>query len=195
MVFKRGLDSRLRSDRLRKAGVALIAASLAFFFLPVVYIANLFPCGGGDTLCMINPSGLVSLGYWFFHQGISYMFEPGGNNWGFGTIGFGFDTPFGVLITYIFPLVVVCVALLAPEIVALSRITRASFVAFGLLVVAYSALFVLTLTLPLAAFGVVLVFTGWYMVTFGMRIWIFQVENLPLEEEHLIGKFSASDES
>ena len=181
MTFKRSLDSRLRLSTLRKAGAAAVAVTLAFFFLPVVYIGNMFPCGDG-TLCLTNPSGLESLGYWFFHQGMSYMFEPGSIDWGFGTTGFGFDTPFGVLITYIFPLIVVFVALLAPEIVGLSRVTRAGFVAFGSFIVALSALFVLTWTLPLAAFGVVLVSTGWYMVTFGMRIWIFRVEDLPLEE-------------
>ena len=103
---------------------------------------------GRHTLPGPTRLGSKSLGYWFFHQGMSYMFEPGSIDWGFGTTGFGFDTPFGVLITYIFPLIVVFVALLAPEIVGLSRVTRAGFVAFGSFIVALSALFVLTWTLP-----------------------------------------------
>ena len=79
------------------------------FFVPVLYDATMFACPYNGTLCLSDPSGLKSLGYWLLHWGATYGFE------------LGYTAPlvdqlttFGVLIGYAFPLGVACVDLLAP---------------------------------------------------------------------------------
>jgi len=176
----------LNTNDLRRIGAAAIAGLLVFFFLPVVYNSTLFACGNGAVACLTNPSGLESLGYWAFHVGVVYGLEPGVGfaSIGFSNLGFGGDlTLFGVLLAYVFPSIVACVGLIAPEIVRLSRVTRVGFVAFGLFVAALSAIFVLSWSLPLTGIGVVLLGASWYMVAFGMGIWIFRAEDLPQEQE------------
>lgn len=171
---------------MRRVGAAVIAGLLVFFFLPVVYNATLFACGNGAFACLTNPSGLESLGYWVFHVGVVYGLEPnvGFASIGFSNLGFGGDLAlFGVLLAYVFPSIVACVGLLAPEIVRLSKVTRVGFVGFGAFVALFSVLFVLTWTLPLAILGIILVPTGTYMVAFGLRVWIFRVDDLAQEQE------------
>lgn len=135
----------------------------------------MFQCSNSGEACLTNPSGLMSFGYLFFHWGATYSFEPGGPGptGGYFAPTVGDLTTFAVLITYVFPLVVACIGLLAPKIVRLSKITRIGFVAFGAFVFAMSVLLVLSMIPTLLLLGIVLMTTSGAMLAYGRRPGIF----------------------
>lgn len=158
----------MNTTYLRWGGAVAIAGVLAFFFIPFLYNATLFACPSPAYMCPSNPSGLESLGFWLFNWGSTYSYNSASLSY----IGFGNLSLFGILFTYIFPADVACVGLLAPEIVGLSRLTRAGFVGFGAFVALFSVLNVFPLTIPFTQLGIILVPTGAYMVVFGLWPWI-----------------------
>ncbi len=156
-------------------GAVVVFGFLFVFFVPIIYNATMFQCSNPGEACLTNPSGLMSLGYLFFHWGATYSLEPGwsGPTGGYFAPTVGNLTTFGVLITYVFPLVVACIGLLAPKIVRLSKVTRIGFVTFGAFVFGMSVLFVLSMIPTLLMLGIVLLPTGGAMFAYGIRPSIF----------------------
>jgi hypothetical protein len=67
----------LKNLRYLRWGLAATAIACVFFyFLPVIPVSNLLPCGSG-TLCLGNPAGLVSPSYALLHWGSIYFYEGG----------------------------------------------------------------------------------------------------------------------
>lgn len=161
---------------LRVAVALVLVGFLAVFFLPVVYDTNLYPCSGG-LMCLSNPSGLKSLGYWLFGWGGTYSFELG-----YAAPPVGSLTTVGVLLFYVLPLVVACAVLVGPELVSMSKVTRTGFVAFGAFVFVMSVLFVLSMIPMVALLGIALALISGMMVVYGMRIWVFRADDLFQEE-------------
>jgi hypothetical protein len=171
---------------------------LFVFFLPIIYEARLFACGLG-TACLTNDSGLVSIGYAVFHWGARYSL-------GYGSLSFnGYFAPyvtieltdlssFGELLFIVFPLLVVSFALLAPEIIGISRVARFALVGFGAFTTMLSAIVLSAAIshpfLPEFVF-LPLAWVGGLTVMYGTRTWIFhptsrrddEVSNAPMPND------------
>jgi hypothetical protein len=162
----------------RMLGVSILFGFIFVFSVPIVYVARMFQCGGA-TMCLVNDSGLRSIGYALFGWGGTYSFGLGASS---PLNGYFFPTaadPWpidGVLLMVFLPLMVVAAALLAPEIAKISRVTRLGLVGFGGFVTILSGLAVATTTpgpflaelifLPMA-------WAGGLIVLYGTRRWIF----------------------
>jgi hypothetical protein len=153
-------------------GAVVLFGFLFVFFAPFIYNATMFQCSNPAMACLSNPSGLKSLGYLLFHWGGTYSFELG-----YYAPPVGNLTTFGVLITYVFPLMVACVGLLGPKIVKLSKVTRIGFAVFGAFVFAMSILFVLSTIPTLVMLAIVLVPTGGVMFAYSVNPRLFALED------------------
>jgi hypothetical protein len=167
----------LRPRDFRILASLVLLGFLVVFFVPILYNPTLFACTNPSALCLTNPSGLESIGFWLFHWGGTYSLEPGwsGPTGGYSSPVFDSLTFFDVILTYAFPLIVGSTALLAPEIVQISEIARIGFVSFGAFVFVSSILFLFSMIPTLVLTGIVLVLTAILMVAYGMRILIFHV--------------------
>jgi hypothetical protein len=67
----------LKLRYVRLAIAAAVIGFLFFYFVPVIPVGAAFSCNGGASLCLSDPTGLVSLGYSLFHSGGIYSFEIG----------------------------------------------------------------------------------------------------------------------
>ena len=64
------------SKRLRRGiGISLLLFVFVFF-VPIIY-ATVWPCGDGKFLCLSNPYGLESIGFFLIGWGTAYSFEVG----------------------------------------------------------------------------------------------------------------------
>jgi hypothetical protein len=174
-------------------------ALLFVFFIPIIYDPTMFRCTNGAFLCLTNPSGWKSLGFWLFHWGgayspggagdpqlMGYAFLPGdyfrvpgwlnGPPWNGGQM-----TAFGVVFSVAVPAFVAAIGLMGPEIIRRSRAARAGFTAFGAFVFALAALMYVSMISqgfhPLVALlGEALGAMGGVMVLFGLQRWMFGPE-------------------
>ena len=183
--------------RLVRVGIACVLAGfLLVFFLPVLPFTNAVNCnippGALYPSVCLNPSGAFYSGY----QSIGHLLTRWGSvysSWyadsqNFGgyvspavSYGLGIEVTFlstlGFLLLFVFPAIVACVGLLAPEMVGFSRVSRIGFVAFGALTFIFSALLLastlgqLVSSWPFLIVGVVLCPAGALMVSYGLRIW------------------------
>ena len=149
---------------------------LIVFFVPIFYNSMLFACRNPRVLCLSNPSGLESPGYLLLNWGATYSL---GSNWSGPTGGYSAPvvdslTDIGVLLAYAFPLVVSSTALLAPEIVRISKIARISFVAFGVFAFVLSIGFLFSSFDPLIITAIALEPIATLMVVYGTRILNFR---------------------
>ncbi|MDE1852494.1 MAG: hypothetical protein KGI38_01970 [Thaumarchaeota archaeon] len=158
---------------------SVLLGMLVFFFVPILYNPELFACQSSAATCLSDPSGLESLGYWFFHSGAAYSFEGG---WAGPTGGY-FSAPvynlttFGVLLTFAAPLIVACVALLGPEIVKKSKLSRIGFAAFGASIFIFAVLVLASLVLQqyhdslFALVGAFYGVSGMLILMHGLHVW------------------------
>jgi hypothetical protein len=161
----------------RMLGVSILLGFIFVFFVPIVYATRMFQCGEA-AMCLVNDSGLRSIGYVLFGWGGTYSFGLGASS---PLNGYFVPTPAdpwpvgGVLLMVFLPLMVAAAGLLAPEIARVSRVARFGLVGFGASVTTLSALAVATTTpgpflaelifLPMA-------WAGGLIVLYGMRGWI-----------------------
>jgi hypothetical protein len=158
----------LRLKHLRIGAAFALLGVMFISFVPVLYDPTMFACREPRTLCLSDPSGLKSLGYLLFQWGATYGFELG-----YSAPAIDQLTTFGVLIGYAFPLGVICLDLLSPELTRISKITRFLYIALGAFAVLTSVSLVFSREPSLSLVAVILAPTGVLMVAYGTRILIF----------------------
>ena len=166
--------------RLIRIGTSsVILGVLVFFFVPILYNPTLFACQSSTATCLSDSSGLESLGFLFFHFGAVYSF---GGGWAGPTGGYFAPlvynlTTFGVLLTFVAPSIVACVALLGPEIVRKSKFSRIGFTAFGASDFIFAVLMLASLVLQqyhdglLALVGAFYGVSGILILMHGLHVW------------------------
>lgn len=180
----------MMSVRLLRIGIAGGLAGFLFaFFVPFLPFTHHFPTytfSGCYFGCPPFPSG----GAYTVYESIGYHLTGWGSVYSSWLSGYvtptvtyslgGLDntlSAFGFLLLFVFPAVVACVGLLAPEMVGFSRISRIGFVAFGGFTLIFSVLLLVSVvgqtvtTFPFVALGIVLCAAGGLMVQYGLRIW------------------------
>lgn len=191
----------------RRLGITIslgLSAFLFVFFVPIIYDPTMFRCVSSSFLCLTNPSGWKSLGYWLVHWGAAY--SPGGAGdpqltgytflpagyfslpgWRYGSGSSEAQlTAFGVLLFVALPAEVACIGLLALEVARRPHVARIRLAVFGASVLTLSAL--MYYSMVGRGFRPILTLLGWspgpagaMMILYGPHRWVFRPVELGLD--------------